>query len=343
MRARDRLVVVWRVEERCNLACAFCGYSRELARERVGADPEQVRALGAALAAYGRAQGRAVLVSWLGGEPFLWRPLLDVSRHFRRDLGLQVSATTNGLALCSTRVRERVLADFAEITVSVDGLGAFHDHVRGRSGLFDDLRASITALSRLKARTGAGPLIRVNTILMGGNVERFEALCRTLAGWGVEAVTFNALGGGERPEFYAGQRLRPEHERWLREELPHIRERMARAGLTVCGGRAYAARIARMIRDVPVPVEECGAGQDFLFVDERGRVAPCAYTLDEYGQAGAWSAQGVERLPGRFATLQREQWARACANCCSTQVFGKFQGGVGRMVNVDTAGEIAWT
>src|SRR5438105_11950174 len=81
------LVVVWRINEVCNLACGFCGYSRAVARTRLSAREEQVRALGAVLAGsraepefgvgalgrYGRAQGRGVMVSWLGGEPFLWR------------------------------------------------------------------------------------------------------------------------------------------------------------------------------------------------------------------------------------------------------------------------------
>src|SRR5205814_2443119 len=92
------LVVVWRVSEACNLACGFCGYSREVLRPRASANEGQVRALGAALGAYGRAQGREVLVSWLGGEPFLWRPLLGVSRYFNGELGLQVAVTTNGIA-----------------------------------------------------------------------------------------------------------------------------------------------------------------------------------------------------------------------------------------------------
>src|SRR5438105_7659549 len=44
------LVVVWRVSEACNLACGFCGYSREVVRPRASANEGQVRALGAALA-----------------------------------------------------------------------------------------------------------------------------------------------------------------------------------------------------------------------------------------------------------------------------------------------------
>src|SRR5207253_8815997 len=73
-----RLVVVWRINEACNLACGFCGYSREVVRPRASASADQVRALGASLAAYGHAQGRAVLASWLGGEPSWWRPLRGV-------------------------------------------------------------------------------------------------------------------------------------------------------------------------------------------------------------------------------------------------------------------------
>ena len=316
-----RLVVVWRINEACNLACGFCGYSREVVRPRASASAEQVRALGAEQAAYGRAQGRAVLVSWLGGEPFLWRPLLGISRDFKRELGLQVAVTTNGIALRSARVRRALCADFAQLTVSVDGLGAFHDAVRGRAGLFDELRANVMALSELKARMRTGPLMRVNTILMRDNVEQFEALCVALAGWGVEEVTFNALGGRDRPDFFARHRLLPAHAAWLREELPAIRARMARLGLSVCGSEGYSARIVQAIEGVPAPVADCEAGQRYLFVDERGRVAPCSFTLEEYGQA----TEDIHALPGMFAARRREKRAAACANCVSTNVFGKFE------------------
>jgi MoaA/NifB/PqqE/SkfB family radical SAM enzyme len=93
------MVVVWRVTERCNLACKFCGYDRELTRPRNDADPQLVRSLGSVLAEYQRATGDSVLVSWLGGEPLLWAHLANLTRTFREDYRLRISTTTNGTCL----------------------------------------------------------------------------------------------------------------------------------------------------------------------------------------------------------------------------------------------------
>ena len=96
---------------------------------------------------------------------------------------------------------------------------------------------------------------------------------------------------------------------------------MARLGLRVCGSEGYSARIAQAIEGVPVAVAECEPGQRYLFVDERGRVGPCSFTLEEYGQ----TTDDLQALPGVFAALRREKRAAACGNCCSTNVFGKFE------------------
>src|SRR6266700_4211887 len=104
-----RMIVVWRITQRCNLSCPFCAYDRRVSQLRRDADVGGVRRFGAALAEYQRATGDSVLVSWIGGEPFLFSPLSDVTAFFTKELGLRVSATTNGTTLRSAAVREHVL------------------------------------------------------------------------------------------------------------------------------------------------------------------------------------------------------------------------------------------
>jgi MoaA/NifB/PqqE/SkfB family radical SAM enzyme len=115
------VIVVWRVTERCNLACGFCAYDRRLARPRADAEPGAVLAFGGRTAAYQRRTGDQVLVSWLGGEPLLWRPLAGLTAALTGELGLRVSVTTNGTALASPAVRAHLLEHYSEVTVSVDG------------------------------------------------------------------------------------------------------------------------------------------------------------------------------------------------------------------------------
>jgi MoaA/NifB/PqqE/SkfB family radical SAM enzyme len=327
----ERLVVVWRITQACDLRCAYCGYSRALKRARAEADPCAVLAWGRVLSDYARRAGRDVLVSWLGGEPLRWPPLLDLARIFRQDYGLSLSVTTNGVALSSEHVRRRLVADFSEVTVSLDGRPELHDRLRQSPGLYHRVRDSIERLRELMHREGGGPRLRLNTVLMRDNVYEFEALCKTAAGWGIEALTFNALGGRDRPEFYPDHRLLPEHVAWLREALPGIRARAVAVGLTICGSERYLERLTASAAGRARPMgtgqsQGCRAGETFLFVDEQGRVSPCSHTSETYGYplAELGSPEAVGSLPERWARDRQRHLAAACSDCLSTQVFGKF-------------------
>ncbi len=320
------MIVVWRVTERCNLACAFCAYDRRVDRPRRDADPRAVLAFGAALAAYQQEARDSVLVSWLGGEPLLWRPLRALSTAFARDLGLRVSATTNGTALASSAVRAHVLEHYAELTVSVDGFAPFHDRMRGRPGAFATLRRAVADIAEEKRRLGRGPLLRANVVLMRDNVDDFEPLCVELASWGVEQITFNQLGGRDRPEFFAGHHLRRSDVDTLAARIRPLRTRLAAAGTILRGDERYVERIRSSVAGAALSVHDCAPGERFLFVTEDGLVAPCSFTSDMYGISIAelTTAADLLALPARFAETRSRRRALPCGDCPSTQVFGKF-------------------
>ena len=320
------MIVVWRVTERCNLSCAFCAYDRRVDRVRGEAEPAAMLAFGRALAEHQRAERDPVLVSWLGGEPLLWRPLAALTAAFVHELGLRVSVTTNGAALASPAVRAHVAAHYAEVTVSVDGFAPLHDALRGWPGGFDTLRRAVGALAAEKARTGRGPLLRANVVLMRDNVADFERLCGELASWGIEEITFNQLGGNDRPEFFPAHGLRPDDVERLGERVSLLRRRLADGGVRLAGGARYVERIRSSAAGRRLPVYDCGPGEEFLFVSEAGLVAPCSFTGDAYavpiGELA--SAADLAALPGRFAAMRAARLAAACGDCPSTRVFAKF-------------------
>lgn len=316
------LIIVWRITEHCNLGCSFCGYSRFMNRPRMNADPEQALAFGRLLSEYRAQYGSEILVNWLGGEPLLWEPLRNISRIFKHEFHLRTGVSTNGTTLKSAHVRKHLIDDYDQVTISIDGLGGFHDSVRGTDGLHHHLQEGITCLKEMKVRSGRGPLIRVNTILMRNNIYMFEWLCHELCQWGVEELTFNPLGGAERPDFYETNKLLPEHVCWLRKRLPELRNRMLTMGLNICGSETYLEIILNSAYGINVPVTDCNPGKHFLFIDEEGFAGPCSFTARRYGEPliEIKTPEDLHQLPARLAQRKRVP----CLDCKSNEVFGKF-------------------
>lgn len=325
---RPPLVLVWRVTEHCDLSCAFCAYSRTLRRPRRAIDPAQVLAFGQVLRDFAQHTQRPVLVSWLGGEPLRWPPLFEISRIFKTQFGLRLSVTTNGTALDSAAVRQQIVELFDELIVSLDGDAALHDMLRGQVGLFAQLEDSLAQLRRLGADANSSLALRVNTILMRDNVQEFETLCQTVAAWGARVITFNILGGRDRPEFYPAHHLLPEQWQTFVAALPGIRARLAPLGVTVLGNANYMQRLAATVHNQTLPITDCAPGAQFIFLDEAGTLAPCSYTTQGYGVplSAIRSAADLSALPARFAAQQRAALQPPCYDCPSTQVFGKFMG-----------------
>jgi MoaA/NifB/PqqE/SkfB family radical SAM enzyme len=320
------LIIVWRVNTHCNLNCGFCAHARELRTPRVTADPEAILKLAATLSAYRSETGNRVLVSWLGGEPLLWQPLISLSAALVNDFGIEVSATTNGTALGSRALRGAITRYFSELTISVDGPAAFHNEIREWPQGFEHLAAHVRSLVADRHSAGIGPRIRVNTVLMADNVKLFPRLCEELCEWGIEEISFNALGGNDRPDFHRRHQLQPQHVKWLESALPGLRRLLEPRGVRLVGGSAYLARLYASAVGERLTVSDCRAGEQFLFVTEDGVVSPCSFTTRHYGVPVAEidSVAALRSLPIRFREMRRTASSAWCADCPSTQWFGKF-------------------
>ena len=77
-----------------------------------------------------RDQYGAEAVTFLGGEPFLYRDLPLVVRHAKQALGLRVEICTNGYRI-ERRLTE-IAADLNFLRISLEGIGTTNDHIRKR-------------------------------------------------------------------------------------------------------------------------------------------------------------------------------------------------------------------
>lgn len=315
-------VVVIEATTRCNLACAFCAHDQRLPHPRTALAVEPMRQFLQLLGAHASQSSERVLVSWLGGEPLLAKAVVALTEEAKDTLPLRFSATTNGTRLSEAAVRDHIRRCYDELTVSVDGLAAFHDAMRGRAGVFKALKEGV---QRLAAEAPALKL-RANVVLMRHNFAEFPALCEELVSWGVQEVTFNQLGGRDRPEFYPKNRLTLEQAQQLPAMVAAAAASLSGAGIHLSYSTAYFHRILASASNEALPIRDCRPGQHYLFVNAQGRVAPCAFTTEEYGVelASLKVTSDIANISSMFAVRQREQQAPACRDCPCTNVHGKF-------------------
>ncbi|MBF0454895.1 MAG: heme d1 biosynthesis radical SAM protein NirJ [Magnetococcales bacterium] len=125
-------VVVWNLLRRCNLTCRHC-YSASSDKDFMGElTTEEVFRVLDELKAYGVP---ALILS--GGEPLLRPDLFDIARQAKQ-LGFYLGLSSNGTLMDRETSKKIAAAGFDYVGVSLDGLQANHDHIRGRVGAFQE-------------------------------------------------------------------------------------------------------------------------------------------------------------------------------------------------------------
>ncbi|MCU0258198.1 MAG: radical SAM protein [Solirubrobacteraceae bacterium] len=162
--ADKKPVVVWNVTQRCNLHCGHC-YADSMDREYPG---ELTTAEGLTLlddlASFG-----VPTVLFSGGEP-LMRPDLFELAGAAREHGMRTVLSTNGTRIDAATAERIAQTGFSYVGVSIDGIGARHDKMRGSRGAFEGAVAGIRAVQEAGVRTG------VRFTVHGLNRDELEAV-----------------------------------------------------------------------------------------------------------------------------------------------------------------------
>jgi len=158
--------------ERCNARCVHCDIWKNRGQEDSPTPEEWKRALSDIRAWLGW-----VRVTLTGGEALLRVSTLDVLAHGAR-IGLLMELLTHGYWHDQSRVEAAARANPWRITISLDGLGATHDRVRGREHFFERTSRTIDTLLRVRREEGLRFTIRLKTVVMSYNMHELEALAR---------------------------------------------------------------------------------------------------------------------------------------------------------------------
>ena len=283
----DRLKELWfHLTNRCNLTCAHCLFS---------SGPQQPPGLGRAAVDAGlrEAHGLGVrLFGFTGGEPFVYPDFLGLVRGaLALSDDTHVVVLTNGTLLqphaaaLAALPRERV-----HLQISIDGLPAAHDAVRG-AGAFERLRGNLDSLR------SAGLPFTVAVVISRANTEQLTELVKLSAGLGATGLHLMyhfVRGRGSRESFVAPERIfaalaeASRHAEALGVSIDNI-DTLASQVFSTPGTRHDLAN----------------AGWEALAVGPDGRVYPSTALVDVDEVACGRLDEGLESVWRQSPVLQR--------------------------------------
>lgn len=243
------------VTYRCNARCTMCDiWKKSPSRELSPAD-------------YRRLPDSLREVNLTGGEPLLRDDLVDIIRTLKeRSRGVRIVLSTNGLL--PSRLRA-VLEDAGSVAVrvSLDGLGALHDRIRGTSGAYERALESLSVAREIGVRDAGicATMSRHNA----GAIRDIQAVARD------RGVQFSFTVAHSSPVFFGDkQSEEPAREPALRE-MAEIKSRLFVSGRPKDWFKAYFVQgMMDMMQGRARPIR-CRAGVDFFYLDPEGMVYPC--------------------------------------------------------------------
>lgn len=257
---------VWELTLQCDLACRHCGSRAGRARPDE-LDTREALALVAELAELG-----VLEVTLIGGEAYLRDDWLEVVRAIRA-AGMSATMTTGGRGMTAERAALAKAAGLESVSVSVDGLRATHDALRGVNGSHD---AAFAAIRHLRA---AGLPVAANTQICRPSLPEIPAVFEELVGAGIHSWQVQltvAMGRAvDEPELL----LEPYQVLAVLPMLARLRARADAAGVRIWPGNNigyFGPHEATLRGTLPRGhLSSCGAGRSTLGIEANGDIKGC--------------------------------------------------------------------
>lgn len=288
-----RNYAVWEITLGCNLGCIHCG-SRAGSTRPDELSTEEALDLVRQLADVGIDE-----VTLIGGEAFLRRDWLILAEAITR-AGMYCSMTTGGYGLSAQVARKMFQAGIREASVSVDGLEATHDHLRGREGSWKQCFATLANLRE------AGVSPACNTQINRLTFPELPQLYALLKAAGVKAwqlqMTVPMGNAADHPEIL----LQPYELLEVFPILARLKQHADRDGIEIQPGNnvGYFGPYDRLLRGsegVWNAWTGCHAGLNTLGIEADGNIKGCPSLPTSAYRAGnirqSTLAELLERAP----------------------------------------------
>jgi nif11-class peptide radical SAM maturase 3 len=318
---------VWEITLKCNLACQHCGSRAGHTRE-IELSTAEALDLVKQMAEVGITE-----VTLIGGEAFLRPDWLEIARAINQS-GMRCGMTTGGYGVTLETAQKMKEAGIGVVSVSVDGLEATHDRLRGRESSW---QWAFKTMSHLKQ---AGIPFGCNTQINRLSAPEFPLIYERLRDAGIVAwqiqLTVPMGNAADNHEIL----LQPHELLDVYPMVARVAQRAKEEGVTVQPGNniGYYGPYERLLRggDAWSFWQGCSAGLSALGIEADGAIKGCpslpttAYTggnirnyslrtiIEETEELrfnlGAGTPQGVEHLWGFCKTCE---FAELCRGGCS--------------------------
>jgi len=290
-RAYQPIYAVWEITLKCDLACRHCG-------SRAGHERTDELSTAECLDLVRQMAELGVRETTLiGGEAYLRDDWLDIVRELKRN-GMSPTMTTGGRGMTRERAREAKAAGMDSVSVSIDGLAATHDRLRGVAGSH---QAALEAMRNLRE---AGVRVATNTQINRLSLPELPEILEMIAAQGAHSwqiqLTVPMGRAADEPDVL----LRPYDLLELFPLLGKLKARADELGVRIWPGNnvGYFGPYESALKG-GMPrghMASCGAGRSTLGIEADGAIKGCPSLPTE-----AWTGGNI-----RDHSL-REIWERA--------------------------------
>ena len=287
---------------RCNAKCQMCDIWKYPTRASEELDPKYYAKLPDGLR-----------INITGGEPMLRQDIEDIFKVLYPKGGL-IELSTNGF-FTDKIVSIAIKYPNTLIRISVEGLPAINDKIRGIENGFDHALRTIMELKRTKCKN-----IGFTVVISDKNVDDLINLYELSSYLGVELA--NAFMHNSW-YFHKTDNIVENRDKAAKVEAEFIKLMLQSRRTGIKNklkdyGRAYFNRgILKNFSESACGYKiQCGGGKDFFFVDPFGNISPCNGSMEQWIM-GNLKESSFEDIMNSHAAREAIKEVESCVkNCC---------------------------
>ena len=317
----------WECTTRCNLSCRHCGSDCGVQSRQKDMPLEDFLRVLDTIPSKDRPKNFTVVLT--GGEPTLRPDLVRCGEEITRR-GFAWGMVSNGYFYSEDKQAQLLRAGMRTLTISLDGLEASHDWMRGREGSFARASEAIRLAASVK-----GLAFDVVTCVNKRNLTELPNIHNLLESWGVPGWRLFTIIPIGRAANDPDMVLSDDEFKQMMEFIKSCREGRCPVGaiedadktvgpLNKAGGESsrmkttfscegYLGKYENVVRDTPF---FCHAGINIASVLIDGRICACPnIDRDAFAQGSIYCDNFYEVWQNRFEPFRKRDPGGICGGC----------------------------